>query len=158
MDYKEIKKLMDDMGNSKLTEMEIEFKDGLKISMKKDNGMVKVSPNMLTVPQVQPQSLVPQAPVMTPDVKQDTPLKAKEEVTGNVVKAPMVGTFYSKPSPDVPPFVKIGSKVKKGDKLCIIEAMKLMNEIESEYDGEVIDILVKDEEMVDYGKPLFIIK
>lgn len=158
MDYKEIKKLMDDMGNSKLTEMEIEFKDGLKISMKKDNGMVKVSPNMLTVPQVQPQSLVPQAPAMTPDVKQDTPLKAKEEVTGNVVKAPMVGTFYSKPSPDVPPFVKIGSKVKKGDKLCIIEAMKLMNEIESEYDGEVIDILVKDEEMVDYGKPLFIIK
>lgn len=160
MDYKEIKKLMDDMGNSKLTEMEIEFKDGLKISMKKDDGMVKVSPNMLTVPQVQPQSLVPQAPATVPEVS--APANNAEIVEqkkeGNVVKSPMVGTFYSRPSPDVEPFVKIGSKVKKGDKLCIIEAMKLMNEIESEYDGEVIDILVKDEEMVDYGKPLFIIK
>ena len=158
MDYKEIKKLMDDMGNSKLTEMEIEIKDGLKISMKKDNGMIKANPTMLTVPQVQTQSLIQQTPVAVPDVKKDEPLKVKEEVTGNVVKSPMVGTFYSKPSPDVAPFVKIGSKVKKGDKLCIIEAMKLMNEIESEYDGEVVDILVKDEEMVDYGKPLFIIK
>ena len=113
MDYKEIKKLMDDMGNSKLTEMEIEFKDGLKISMKKDNGMIKANPTMLTVPQVQTQSLIQQTPVAVPDVKKDEPLKVKEEVTGNVVKSPMVGTFYSKPSPDVAPFVKIGSKVKK---------------------------------------------
>jgi acetyl-CoA carboxylase biotin carboxyl carrier protein len=70
----------------------------------------------------------------------------------------MVGTFYSKSSPSAEPFVKIGSKVKKGDTLCIIEAMKLMNEIESEFDGEVVDILVDDEDMVEYGQPLFIIK
>ncbi len=159
MDYKEIKKLMDDMGNSKLTEMEIEFKDGLKISMKKDNGMVKTNQVMLAVPEVQAQNLAPQVSATVPDVKPQAPVsEVKEEVKGNVVKSPMVGTFYSRPSPDVDPFVKIGSKVKKGDKLCIIEAMKLMNEIESEYDGEIVDILVQDEEMVEYGKPLFIIK
>ena len=159
MDYKEIKKLMDDMGNSKLTEMEIEFKDGLKISMKKDNGMVKTNQVMLAVPEVQAQNLAPQVSATVPDVKPQAPVsEVKEEVKGNVVKSPMVGTFYSRPSPDVDPFVKIGSKVKKGDKLCIIEAMKLMNEIESEYDGEIVDILVQDEGMVEYGKPLFIIK
>ena len=70
----------------------------------------------------------------------------------------MVGTFYSKSSPKAEPFVKIGSKVKKGDTLCIIEAMKLMNEIESEFDGEITEILVNDEDMVEYGQPLFIIK
>lgn len=156
MDYKEIKKLMDDMGNSKLSEMEIEFEDGLKISMKKDSGILKVNPNMLTVPQIEMQSLAVKEQAPFPQVKKEE--QVKEEIKGNIVKSPMVGTFYSKPAPDVEPFVKIGSKVKKGDKLCIIEAMKLMNEIESEYDGEIVDILVKDEEMVDYGKPLFIIK
>jgi acetyl-CoA carboxylase biotin carboxyl carrier protein len=70
----------------------------------------------------------------------------------------MVGTFYSKPSPTAESFVNVGTKVKKGDTLCVIEAMKLMNEIESEFDGEVVEILVKDGELVDYGKPLFIIK
>ncbi len=70
----------------------------------------------------------------------------------------MVGTFYSKPSPTAKKYVEIGSKVKKGDILCIIEAMKLMNEIESEFDGEVVDICVSDGEVVDYGKTLFIIQ
>ena len=67
----------------------------------------------------------------------------------------MVGTFYLKPSPNAEPYVKVGQKVKKGDVLCIIEAMKLMNEIESEYDGIVEEILVKDSESVEYGQPLF---
>ena len=70
----------------------------------------------------------------------------------------MVGTFYGKPSPNGEPYVKVGQKVKKGDILCIIEAMKLMNEIESEFDGEIKEILVKEEEPVEYGKPLFVIK
>ncbi len=157
MEYKEIKKLMDEMGNSKLTEMEIEFQDGIKIKMKKDSG------NMQNIPiiqsQVMPVSSIPKVPVQEVNVNNTNVVENKEsEVKGITVKSPMVGTFYSKSSPSSEPFVKIGSKVKKGDTLCIIEAMKLMNEIESEYDGEIIEILVKDEEMVDYGKPLFIIK
>ena len=70
----------------------------------------------------------------------------------------MVGTFYSKPSPNANSYVEIGQKVKKGDVLCIVEAMKLMNEIESEFDGEIKEILVQDGETVEYGKPLFKIK
>ena len=146
MNYDEIKKLMDDMGNSKLSEIEIEFPDGIKISMKKDDGLKLSSP----VPMVQE--------VNIPAVKENADLVPVEKAEGNVVKAPMVGTFYSKSSPTSEPFVKVGSKVKKGDTLCIIEAMKLMNEIESEFDGEVVEILVKDEEMVEYGIPLFVIK
>ena len=157
MEYKEIKKLMDEMGNSKLTEMEIEFQDGIKIKMKKDSG------NMQNIPiiqsQVMPVSSIPKVPVQEVNVNNTNVVENKEsEVKGITVKSPMVGTFYSKSSPSSEPFVKIGSKVKKGDTLCIIEAMKLMNEIESEYDGEIIEILDKDSEMVDYGKPLFIIK
>lgn len=74
------------------------------------------------------------------------------------IKAPMVGTFYSKPSKDDEPFVTVGSKVKKGDIVCIIEAMKLMNEVEAEQDGEIVEILISDEEMVEYNQPLFKIK
>ena len=76
-------------------------------------------------------------------------------VKGNIVKSPMVGTFYLKPSPTSESYVEVGKNVKKGDTLCIIEAMKLMNEIESEYEGKIVEILVKDGETVDYGKPLF---
>lgn len=152
MEYSEIKKLMDDMGDSKLTELEIEFPDGTKISLKKEDGKKLSAPAPAVVPQAQPPMNIIQA---------QAPVEVKNEpakVEGNVVKSPMVGTFYSKSSPTAEPFVKIGSKVKKGDTLCIIEAMKLMNEIESEFDGEIIDILVNDEDMVEYGQPLFIIK
>ncbi len=72
--------------------------------------------------------------------------------------APMVGTFYAQPAPDRPPYIKVGDMVKKGQIICIIEAMKLMNEIESEYDGEVVEVLVKNEDMVEFGQPLFLIK
>ena len=83
----------------------------------------------------------------------------KEELQDEeIVKSPMVGTFYSKPSPNANSYVEIGQKVKKGDVLCIVEAMKLMNEIESEFDGEIKEILVQDGETVEYGKPLFKIK
>ena len=152
MEYHEIKKLMDDMGNSKLTELEIEFPDGIKISMKKDDGKKLSSPVPAVVQQPQPPMNIIQA---------QEPLEVKNEKTktqGNVIKSPMVGTFYSKSSPTAEPFVKIGSKVKKGDTLCIIEAMKLMNEIESEFDGEVVEILANDDEMVEYGQVLFVIR
>ena len=82
-------------------------------------------------------------------------LKLSDENTGNIVKSPMVGTFYIKPNPSAEPYVEVGKRVKKGDVICIVEAMKLMNEIESEFDGEVAEILVKDGEAVEYAKPLF---
>lgn len=149
MDYKEIKKLIDDMGNSKLTEIEIEFPDGIKISMKKDSTP-KLSAPMPTLKE--------NAEIIEAKKAELPTIQAQENFDGNVVKSPMVGTFYLKSSPTTEAFVEIGSKVKKGDTLCIIEAMKLMNEIESEFDGEIIEILVKDGDMVDYGKPLFVIK
>lgn len=148
MEYEKIKQLMEDMGNSKLTSIDIDFPDGTKISMKKEEKQVVVE-NVSTKQSVNVE-------------KVQTTQKIEEKIEtvedGNVVKSPMVGTFYSKPSPDSDSYVKVGQKVKKGDVLCIIEAMKLMNEIESEFDGEVVEILVKDEETVEYGKPLFVIK
>lgn len=156
MEYKDIKKLMDDVGNSKLSEVEIEFPDGTKVSLKKNEVKEKIitEPVAVSAPVVENKvQNVTSNNVSTNEVKEE-----KKEIKGNVVKSPMVGTFYAKSSPTAENFVRIGSKVKKGDTLCIIEAMKLMNEIESEYDGEVVDILVENEEIVDYGKPLFIIK
>ena len=142
MEYENIKDLINDMGNSKLTSLEIEFPDGTKISMKKEEKQVLVEPVMKTTV------------VETPKIDEITTLES-EKIEGNIIKSPMVGTFYAKPSPDSEPYVEVGSQVKKGDILCIIEAMKLMNEIESEFDGEVAEIYVKDGEPVEYGKPLF---
>ena len=79
-------------------------------------------------------------------------------VSGNEMKSPLVGTFYNAPSPDAEPFVKVGDRVKKGQTLGIIEAMKLMNEIECEYDGVIKEILVDNMDMVEYGQTLFIIE
>ena len=81
-----------------------------------------------------------------------------ETFTGNVVKSPLVGTYYAASSPDSAPFVKVGDKVNKGQVLGIVEAMKLMNEIESEFDGTVKEILVENEQMVEFGQPMFVIE
>lgn len=144
MEYNEIKKIMDDMGEAKIDELHIEFPDGTKISMKKNKEPVMPKPIPEPLPNVQ---------------RIEKRLEEKEQKEEfKVVKSPMVGTFYSKSSPDAKAYVEIGSKVKKGDILCIVEAMKLMNEIESEFDGEIVEICVKDGDMVDYGKPLFKIK
>lgn len=137
MEYEKIKQLMTDMGNSKLTSIDIEFPDGVKIKMEKNATVATV------------QQVVVEENTSNPEPK-------KEEVqAGNIVKSPMVGTFYIKPSPTSNPYVEIGTEVKKGTVLCIIEAMKLMNEIESEFDGKIAEILVKDGEPVEYGMPLF---
>ena len=145
MNYDEIKKIISDMESLKIDELKIEFPDGTKISMKK-NTLSEISSKEQDVMKnsiTSEKAIIPQK---------------EEKQEYSIVKAPMVGTFYSKNSPDAKPYVEIGSKVKKGDILCIVEAMKLMNEIESEFDGEVIEVCVKDGEMVDYGKPLFKIK
>jgi acetyl-CoA carboxylase biotin carboxyl carrier protein len=148
MEYEQIKKLMEDMGNSKLADVSIEFPNGIKISMKKDNANEIIGENNATYKIINSEMQMP---------KENNASEAKscEEIAGNIVKSPMVGTFYSKPSPDSNSYVHVGQHVKKGDVLCIIEAMKLLNEIESEFDGEIKEILINDGEMVDFGKPLF---
>ncbi len=149
MEYDKIKQLMEDMGNSKLTEIAIDFPDGTKISMKKEEKQVVLE----TI------STKEALKVENVEMQEAKPTKTEEKMLeGNVVTSPMVGTFYAKPSPDSDNYVTLGQKVKKGDVLCIVEAMKLMNEIESEFDGEVVEILVKDEQPVEYGMPLFVIK
>ena len=137
MEYEKIKQLINDMGNSKLTSVDIEFPDGVKIKMEKNVSIVADSAQVAVMESVKEKSV-------TEEVK-----------SGNIVKSPMVGTFYSKSSPTSNPYVEIGSEVKKGTVLCIIEAMKLMNEIESEFNGKIAEILVKDGEAVEYGQPLF---
>ena len=154
MDYKDIKKLMEDMGNSKLEELEIEFPEGIKIKMKKDkkreipvrSHVIEASAPM-TVPVVKPQ-----------EEKGIVAVDDKKEEDYKVITSPMVGTFYASSAPDKDPFVKVGDHISKGQVVCIVEAMKLMNEIESEFDGEIVEICVKNEDVVEYGTPLFKIK
>ena len=142
MEYEKIKQLMDDMGNSKLSSIDIDYPDGTKISMKK-NENVEISTKAMKS--------------SSQDVKKEESEleQSSNENTGKIVNSPMVGTFYIKPNPSANPYVEVGKKVKKGDVLCIIEAMKLMNEIESEFDGEIAEIFIKDGEAVEYGKALF---
>lgn len=139
MEYENIKQLIEEMGNSKLTAVDIEFPDGTKISMKKDKMQEKIIQN---IPIVENNTIENQ-------IKENT-----NEKKGNIIKSPMVGIFYLKPSPTAEPYIEIGKEVKKGDVLCIIEAMKLMNELESEYTGKVTEVFVKDGEAVEYGTPL----
>lgn len=145
MDYKDIKKLIEDMGNSNLDSLEIEFPEGIKISMTKNSNKEVI----IATPQNS--SINTNASV----IEASAPI---QESNYKVVKSPMVGTFYASSSPDKEAFVKVGDKVKKGQVLCIVEAMKLMNEIESEYDGEIVEICVNNEDIVEYGTPLFKIK
>ena len=100
--------------------------------------------------------VIPQTSTVSTIVNANSENKVEENY--KEIKAPMVGTFYSKSSPTAKPFVSVGDKVKKGDVVCIIEAMKLMNEIESEFDGEIVEICKKDEDMCEYGECLFKIK
>ena len=142
MEYEKIKQLMDDMGNSKLSSIDIDFPDGTKISMKKNENVEISTKAMKSSSQYVK--------------KEESELEqSSNENTGKIVNSPMVGTFYIKPNPSANPYVEVGKKVKKGDVLCIIEAMKLMNEIESEFDGEIAEIFIKDGEAVEYGKALF---
>ena len=148
MEYEKIKQLMEDMGNSRLTAIDIDFPDGTKISMKKESN----HENTYVEKEIKRDKQEEQIKDEIKDKVEDA------EQVGNIVKSPMVGTFYIKPSPTSEPYVEVGKTVKKGDILCIIEAMKLMNEIESEFSGEVTEILVKDGDSVEYGTPLFKIK
>ena len=158
MEYEKIKKLMDDMGNSKLTSIDIDFPDGTKISMKKEIKQETVVINSTDTKLIESDYCSANS-LNTTKANDDTTLSTDvEQDCGNVVKSPMVGTFYIKPSPTSEPFVEVGKDVKVGDTLCIVEAMKLMNEIESEFAGKIAEIFVNDGDCVEYGTPLFIIK
>lgn len=158
MDYQLILNLMKEMNNTELTKLEIED-EGIRICIEKGQAIPVAATTQVTAPQLYVNNPMPavtlsQAP-STAIV--DTGEKQPEEICGKKMLSPMVGTFYAQASPEKPPFVKIGDKVKKGQTLCIIEAMKLMNEIESEFDGEIIKVLMNNEEMVEFGQPLFLI-
>ncbi len=144
MEYEKIKQLMDDMGDSKLTSISIDFPDGTKITMSKGE-----KPKAEVASEEAPQNI---------EESQKVEEVKPKEVEGNIIKSPMVGTFYSKPSPTSEPYVAVGDIVKKGDTVCIVEAMKLMNEIESDFEGEIAEIYLKDGETVEYGTPLFRIR
>ncbi len=151
MNYEEIKRLMDDMGKSEINELEIEFPEGMKVKLKKNNNQKQIQTD--TICGFQQNNQIEKNNAI---IKDESIEKTNEDL--KTITSPMVGTFYEASSPKQPPIVKVGDKVKKGDVLCIIEAMKLMNEIESEFDGEIVEICVRNEEIVDFGKPLFKIK
>ncbi len=156
MDIKEIEKLIKLVSGSELTEFKLE-EGNMKVTLKKEKEVMMVSNtagnSMTTVSE----------PVMTKIVAADssttdTPKADDTSLFGEpdeVITAPLVGTFYCAPSEDGEPFVKVGDVVKKGQVVGIVEAMKLMNEIESEYDGVVAAVLVENKQVVEYGQPLF---
>lgn len=149
MEFENLITLIREVSSSELTDFSM--KDGdFKISMgKREKKMIVTSQEGTAV-------VSSKKFISAEDVK--TAEEEKTVISGNQVKAPLVGTYYSASAPDAEPFVQIGDTVKKGQTLGIIEAMKLMNEIESEYDGVVEDILVENGQMVEYGQVLFVIK
>ena len=149
MEFDKIKELIEAVSKSNLTRFEME-EGNLKISMRTDKEGKQV---ILAAPE---SPAAAPAPVPVPAAA--APVREEGMPEGNVVKSPLVGTFYCAPSENADPYVKVGDVVKKGRVLGIVEAMKLMNEIESDYDGEVVEILVENEQMVEYGQPLFVIR
>jgi len=160
LEFDDIERILALMKQHDLGEFELE-RDGFKLRIRKaGTGFVSLPPPMASVsnpvpPQLvqpsaaAPAALLPQAPVAEED---EAPLELA------VVKSPIVGTFYSSSEPGAPAFVEVGNRVKKDQVLCIIEAMKLMNEITSEYDGEIVNVYVENGKPVQYGERLFAIR
>ena len=155
MEYDKIKQLMEDMGNSKLTSIDIDFADGTKIKMTKQNNQTTKDNYFVEKNNNNQEKIENLQGIVEENFSQKTDYPEKTTEKNNIVKSPMVGTFYLKPSPTSNAYVEVGKEVKKGDTLCIIEAMKLMNEIESDYNGKIEKILVEDGQPVEYGTPLF---
>jgi acetyl-CoA carboxylase biotin carboxyl carrier protein len=151
MDLRKLKKLIDLVQESGIAELEITEGEE-KVRILKGGGAVAGAATPAAPPDttLARESAKPPTPAATAQEPEAAP-------EGQLVKAPMVGTFYRSPSPDAKPFVEVGQTVKKGDTVCIIEAMKLMNEIETEVSGVVKAILVENGQPVEYGQPLFLI-
>lgn len=154
MDFKQIQDLIRLVNKSDLTEVQLEEKDfKLKIKRERPSGEVVVAhsaPAAAPAPQQAPQTAAPQP-------EADAPKEAHAADNLHTVVSPMIGTFYRKPAPDKPVYVKVGDTVEKGQTLCIIEAMKLFNEIEAETSGKIVKILVEDAQPVEYEQGLFLI-
>jgi acetyl-CoA carboxylase biotin carboxyl carrier protein len=162
MDLNQIKQILDLVREHELSEFEIEH-DGLRLKVRKDtNGSFAVAlPAPATPPMAVPAAgatLAAQAAAAAAGPASPAGADADAEIELAVVKSPIVGTFYRSSEPGAASFVEIGSMVKKGEVLCIIEAMKLMNEIDSEYDGEIVNIYVENGQPVQYGERLFAIR
>ena len=153
MDLRKLKKLIDLVEESGIAELEITEGEE-KVKIVKSSGAPAAAATLAVPIPVQPAPLAAPAPaVAAPAAEQSEPVAPE----GHPVKSPMVGTFYRTPSPDAKPFVEVGQAVKEGQIICIIEAMKLMNEIECDKSGTVKAILVESGQPVEYGQPLFII-
>jgi len=150
MNIKEIKEMITLMNENKLLELEIE-KEGMRIRLKKESPETEKGLNPSQIVTI-PQFSVNQESAQTES--------KKEEQTKNLIeiKAPMVGTFYRSPSPESPPFVEVGQDTEEGQVVCIIEAMKLMNEIKSEVKGKIVEVLIENGQPVEFGQPLFLIE
>lgn len=146
MNIKKIKELVELMNENDLTEVEVE-QEGVKVKLsKKMPGAVE---QVVTPVAARPEP-APAAEAAAPSQKEQRNVKE--------VKAPMVGTFYSAPAPDADPFVEVGDVIQKGDVLCIVEAMKLMNEVKAEFGGKITEIRVESAESVEFGQVLFVVE
>jgi acetyl-CoA carboxylase biotin carboxyl carrier protein len=158
MDIRKVKKLIEMLEESNLTELEIvEGEESVRLSR---IGVAAVAPAPVQQVFTQaPPAPMPAAPPSAPAVASSEPVAAKESVPeGEVLRSPMVGTFYSSPSPEADPFVTLGQKVSEGETLCIIEAMKMFNQIEAEVSGTVVAILAESGQPVEFDQPLFVIR
>jgi acetyl-CoA carboxylase biotin carboxyl carrier protein len=161
MKAKEIRDLIDFIAQSPLDEVNIET-DEFKINVKRYGGVPVVksqefgTTQPLITPQVQPQQVITSQPVaISSEVK---PSETTENKNLVIIKSPMIGTFYRSSKPDSPLFVNVGDEVKTGQTVCIIEAMKLFNEIESEISGKIVKVLVENATPVEYDQPLFLVE
>ncbi|WP_445612681.1 acetyl-CoA carboxylase biotin carboxyl carrier protein [Geobacillus sp. YF-1] len=175
MKIQEIRELIRLIDQSSIDEFVYEQGE-TKVHMKKAAAAVAVTPAVASAPAAQPAPAVTvsapaapapaaipvQAPAEAPATEADQPAgsaaKQAKEGAFHQITSPMVGTFYAAPAPDKPPYVKPGDKVKKDTVVCIIEAMKLFNEIEAEVEGEIVEVLVQNGQLVEYGQPLFLVK
>ncbi|MGJ8591532.1 MAG: acetyl-CoA carboxylase biotin carboxyl carrier protein [Aquaticitalea sp.] len=157
MDIKEIQNLIKFVAKSGASEVKLEM-DDIKITIR--TGGDEKGENMTYVQQMPmsaPVSQAPQVQAATPQTSAAPAAVADENSKYVTIKSPIIGTFYRKPSPDKPVFVEVGKTIKEGDVLCVIEAMKLFNEIESEISGKIVKILVDDSSPVEYDQPLFLV-
>jgi acetyl-CoA carboxylase biotin carboxyl carrier protein len=162
MDFKQIQELIKMINKSNIGEVSIEEKGfKLTIKQKEEPAIQQVIAAPVHAPQITALSAAPAAtPQAQSNQASDKPAKAAEAPAGNTVtiKSPMIGTFYRSASPDRPPFASVGDEVSPGKVVCIIEAMKLFNEIESEVAGKIIKVLVEDASPVEYDQPLFLVE
>lgn len=151
MDLRKIKKLIELLEESQLAEIEIhEGEESVRLIRSHPQPS---APQTFAAPSPAP------APPAAPATQQLPESEAPQELPeGEVVRSPMVGTFYSSPSPEAEAFVKVGSSVSAGDTLCLIEAMKMFNQIEAEFSGQIVAVLVEDGQPVEFDEPLFVIK